>query len=195
MPLSKAQKVSRTYPMHMYQLKVTLRETQSPIWRRIQVPSDITLAKLHRVFQCVVGWTNSHLHRFIIGDRCYGQPDPDRIGEEVINEKTVRLNQVVTRELAGFIYEYDFGDRWEHEVVLEKILPLEAVTHYPVCLEGARRCPPENCGGVAGYAEFLDAIQNPDHPQHDEMLDWVGGRFDPESFDLEVINRALRRIK
>lgn len=153
------------------------------------------LATLHRVLQCVMGWTNAHLHQFIIGDRCYGQPDSDRGGEEVVNEKAVKLNQVVSREHAGFIYEYDFGDRWEHEVVLEKILPLEAGTHFPVCLEGARHCPPENCGGVSGYAEFLDAIQDPDHPEHEEMLGWVGERFDPEAFDLEAINRALRRIK
>ena len=180
----------------IYQLKITLRDSKPPIWRRIQVPGDISLEKLHWVIQEAMGWTNSHMHQFIHRETYYGVSMKDDFGDfhEMKNEKTVKLNQLVSRPKAKFVYEYDFGDSWEHEILLEKILPPESGVRYPVCLTGKRACPPEDCGGVWGYAGFLEAIQNPNHPEHDDMLEWIGGSFDPEAFDLDAVNRVLGRI-
>jgi hypothetical protein len=181
----------------IYQLKITLRDIRPPIWRRIQVPGDLTLGQLHRVLQIALDWSDSHLHQFKIGGAFYGVPDPDydMMGPPMRDEKRVRLNTLLCREKDKMIYEYDFGDGWEHDIVLEKILPRQAGVHYPICLTGKRACPPEDCGGVGGYEMFLEAIQDPEHPEHDEMLEWVGGEFDPEAFDLEVVNRALKSLK
>lgn len=179
---------------NIYQMKVTLMDSKPPIWRRIQVPSDISLSKLHQILQAIMGWTDSHLHQFVAGDKIYGVPDPD-YGFEVINERRVKLSQVAKGEKTKFRYEYDFGDNWQHQLLVEKVLPAESGVHYPRCLTGKRACPPEDCGGVYGYSTFLEAIQDPGHPEHQDMLEWVGGEFDPEQFDLEEINRALKRIE
>lgn len=176
----------------IYQLKITLKGSQPPIWRRVQVPADITLAELHDVIQSVMGWTDSHLHAFSIGQTQYGSVDPEFGLDDAEDEEVAVLNQVVQRPKSKFTYEYDFGDSWEHELVLEKILPPEPGARYPRCLDGARHGPPEDCGGIWGYAELLEAIQDPEHDSHEEMLEWVGGDFDPEVFDLESINRRLR---
>jgi hypothetical protein len=177
----------------VYQLKVTLKGSKPPIWRRIQVQGGVTLGKLHTILQVVMGWTDSHLHQFIVDGLCYGVPHPDW-GMEVKNENRVRLNQIVSGANHRFVYEYDFGDSWEHQIVVEKVLPRAEGVRYPVCLTGKRACPPEDVGGVWGYAGFLEAIQNPDHPDHELMLGWIGGEFDPEEFDLEDINQALRQL-
>jgi len=107
----------------------------------------------------------------------------------------VRLRQIVQRPKDKFIYEYDFGDGWTHEVVVEPFLPAESSVHYPRCLSGRRQCPPEDVGGVGGYAHFLQAIQDEAHPEHDEYLAWIGGPFDPDAFDVEAVNHALKRIR
>lgn len=179
----------------VYQLKVTLKDSKPPIWRRIQVPSDITLYKLHRVLQVVMGWTDSHLHQFIIGGRYYGEPDPDFGDVEVVSERRAKLCQVAGSEKEKLVYEYDFGDDWLHQVVVEKILPPEVGRSYPVCLAGKRSAPPEDCGGIWGYQDFLAAIGDPKHPEHEEMLEWVGGDFDPEAFDLDEVNQGLRELR
>ena len=186
----------RTQPssdVSVYQLKVTLRDSKPPIWRRIQVTSDTRLAVLHRVLQVVMGWEGAHLHQFMAHGRYYGTPHPD-FGFEVQNEQQVSVQQVVSRPKDKLIYEYDFGDSWEHELLVEKILPLEAGKRYPLCLMGKRACPPEDCGGIWGYASLLEALRDPEHPEHDEMVDWVGGEFDPEAFDLDEINRELQNL-
>ena len=180
-------------PDSIYQLKVTLNNSKPLIWRRIQVNSDITLYKLHQILQVVMGWFNSHLHQFIVRGQYYGTPDPD-FGFEVKNEKRIKLNQIVSRAGDKFIYEYDFGDGWKHIILLEKILQPEAGVRYPICLEGKRACPPEDCGGIWGYYNLLKAIQDPAHPEHEDMLEWLGDGFDPEEFDLEVINEELKTI-
>ena len=184
----------KTENRSVYQIKVTLRDSKPPVWRRIQVTSDATLYKLHWILQVVMGWTNSHLHQFIIDREYYGEPHPD-YGYEMINERRVKLSEVVSDVKDRFIYQYDFGDDWEHEILVEKILPPEAGVRYPICLKGKRACPPEDCGGVWGYDSFLEAIQNLDHPGHDSMLEWAGGSFDPEAFDLDEVNRELKKIK
>ena len=177
----------------IYQLKVTLKNSRPPIWRRIQVSGDVTLAKLHRILQEVMGWTDSHLHHFFINDVRYAVPHPDD-WEETLNEARYKLRDLA-EERAKFTYEYDFGDSWEHDILVEKIAPPEPGVHYPVCLKGKGACPPEDCGGIYGYLQLLEALQNPDHPEHDDMLEWIGGEFDPEAFDLDGVNQALRSIR
>jgi len=178
----------------VYQVKVTLDGIRPPIWRRILVTSDTTLIKLHRILQAIMGWDDYHLHQFIINETYYGKPDPD-FTFEVKNEKGVKLEKVVSLEKTRFIYEYDFGDSWYHNILIEKILPPDKNKHYPVCIKGKRACPPEDCGGEGGYYQFLKAIQDPDHPDHEDMLKWVGGSFDPEAFDIDEINRLLINIR
>jgi hypothetical protein len=145
------------------------------------------------VLQIVMGWTNSHLHQFKAGGRYYGKPDPnfaDMI--EVVDERQVRLVQIAPHVKARFVYEYDFGDSWEHELVVEKILPPEKRVQYPRCIDGKRACPPDDVGGVWGYQEFLEAMRDPNHPEHEDMVEWIGGRFDPEAFDLRGVSGALQ---
>ena len=180
-------------PKSIYQLKITLNDSKPPIWRRILVPDSISLHQLHTILQIVMGWTNSHLHQFIIDDEYYGDPEDDEMGD-MKNEKRYRLNQFVRRKGFKFIYEYDFGDSWEHIILVEAILPIQKGAQYPICLEGKRACPPEDVGGVWGYEEFLEVISNPKHPEHEEMLEWVGEDFDPEFFDIEDANLGLRQF-
>ncbi len=177
----------------VYQIKVTLKGSKPPIWRRMQITSETTLVQLHRILQRVMGWEGSHLYQFVIGGIAYG--DPGMVGElDVEDARTVTLAALVRGEKSKLLYEYDFGDSWEHELLVEKILPQDEGKRYPVCLTGKRACPPEDCGGVWGYASFLEAIHDPEHPEHEEMLEWIGGEFDPEVFDLDEVNMELQRL-
>jgi hypothetical protein len=177
-------------PTEVYQLKITLRGSRPPIWRRIQVRGDITLAELHDILQDVIGWTDSHLHQFIIGGMYYGVPDPD-FDNDIVNEMKAKLAHVAGRVKSKFVYEYDFGDGWDHEILVEKILPPEPGARNPLCLAGARNCPPEDCGGIYGYEDLLKTISDPKHPDHENMLEWLGENFDPEDFDVDEVNRSL----
>lgn len=188
--MSPSRKVSNTV---VYQLKITLKGSTPPIWRRIQVVGHASLARLHKIFQAAMGWWNYHLHVFVIRGQEYGRPDGD-LHFEFANEQKVKLGDIVT-DKEQFLYEYDFGDGWLHQIVVEKIFPLEKAKRYPICLAGARACPPEDCGGIGGYAMFLEAINNPNHKEHSSMLEWIGGSFDPEAFNLDRINDALKRIR
>jgi len=182
-------------PQSIYQIKVTLKVSKPPIWRRVLVPDSISLHQPHTILQIVMGWTNSHLHQFIIDDEYYGEPEEeDRYSEELKNEKRYRLNQFVARKGYKFIYEYDFGDSWEHTVHIEAILPVQKGAQYPVCLEGKRACPPEDIGGVSGYGDLLEIFSNPKHPEHDDRLEEFGDEFDPEFFDMEDANLGLRQF-
>ena len=189
MPLKK-----NMFGQTIFQLKITLRGSRPPIWRRIQVPGNITLERLHYIFQNVMGWTNSHLHQFIINGEYYGVPDDD-FYTETKNEKRVKLGSVVSTSGEKFIYEYDFGDSWEHLVIVEKVLSPEKDVNYPICLKGKRECPPEDCGGVWGYEELLEAIKDPNHPEYEEWIEWVGDDFDPEFFDIDDVNERLQYFK
>lgn len=178
----------------IYQVKVTLEGIRPPIWRRILVTSDTTLSKLHRILQVVMGWADYHLHQFIINGTYYGIHDPDLMFD-LKDEEKMKLDMVVLQKQKKFIYEYDFGDSWYHNIMIEKILPPDTKKHYPVCIKGKRACPPEDCGGEGGYYYFLEAIQDPEHPEHEEMLEWEGGSFDPEAFDIDEVNRILKKIR
>ena len=183
----------------IYRLKVTLKGSKPPIWRRLEVPGNITLAKLHHILQVAMGWTDSHLHSFKIGKIYYQEPDPYSDPEfslaEIRNEKKLKLQQISLREKMKFLYEYDFGDCWEHEILVEKILPMTEERRRPVCLKGAKACPPEDIGGLWGYYNFLKIMQNPKHPEHEDMMEWMGGQFDPDEFDLEEVNKQLKKLK
>ncbi|MFQ5875921.1 MAG: plasmid pRiA4b ORF-3 family protein, partial [Dehalococcoidia bacterium] len=186
-----------SYPsrgVSIYQLKVTLKGAHPPIWRRIQVPGHFTLDKLHLVLQTAMGWENYHLYQFTVSGVYYSEPSPDD-WREVKDVRRVTLSQVIPGAGSKFIYEYDFGDSWEHGLKVEKILPPESGVRYPVCTAGKRACPPEDCGGIWTYADLLEIIQDPKHEEHEELIEWVGDEFDPDAFDLEGINRELRLIR
>ena len=181
----------------LYQLKVTLRLSKPPIWRRLVVRADMKLDRLHRVIQIAMGWSDCHLHQFRLGRVYYGVPDREfeGFGGETLNEKDYTLADLAPGPKKKFIYEYDFGDSWEHEVRVEKALPPDLAFKHPVCLAGANACPPEDCGGIHGYYELLAALADPKHEQHEEMKEWVGGKWDASQFDLEGINAGLKRVK
>jgi len=191
MPQKKA-----TVTTQIYQLKITLWGSRPQIWRRVLVAEETTLHQLHWIIQGAMGWTNSHLHQFIIGDEYYSQTEwgLGEAGVEVHNEKKTTLQQLSLKPKESFGYEYDFGDTWAHIIRVEKLMLAQAEMRYPVCVDGERACPPEDCGGVWGYEEFLKAIRNPKHPEHEEMLEWAGGSFDPERFSLEEANRNTRQM-
>ena len=170
------------------QIKINLRDIRPPVWRRVVVPADITLGQLHRVIQNAMGWWDYHLHAFDIGDKHYGVPDPED-WIPTIDESRVQLRRAA--EVGqSFRYTYDFGDDWEHDIVIEK--PLTDPIDVPRCIAGRMACPPEDVGSTPGYANFLEAISNPAHPEHAEYLEWIGRPFDPAAFDIDEINEALR---
>jgi hypothetical protein len=180
--------------LDIYQLKVALLGTNPPIWRRLLVPADLTLAQLHNVLQTAMGWDDGHMHEFRAGQRRFGRPepaDPFVSTPRVESERTVRLSAVLQRAGAKMIYTYDFGDSWEHQIVLEKCLSSEPPATYPICTDGQLACPPEDCGGIPGYYNLLDALADPSHPRHEELCDWIGGEFNPDDFSVERINRLL----
>jgi hypothetical protein len=185
-------------PQEIYQLKVTLRYTKPPIWRRLLVPASLTLEVMHDVLQLAMGWYDCHLHEFHIGQKRFGEPDPEDglMGlPPVSNERNAFLFMVLGKARAKAIYIYDFGDGWEHVIVVEKVLPPEPGAPYPICIGGKRQCPPEDCGGIPGYYNLLEAIRNPTHKEHEEMLDWLGGHYDPEAFSVEDINHRLAHLQ
>ena len=179
----------------IYQLKVTLNGIRTPIWRRVLVPADITLEYVHYVIQIAMGWTNSHLHQFIVGQTYFGEPHPD-YGLQMQDERLMYLGQIAPREGFKCRYEYDFGDSWMHTLLVEKILEPEQGRLYPVCVKGRRACPLEDVGGIWGYMHFLEATSDPEHPDYpaEDLLEWAGGEFDPEAFDLEETNEVLRKL-
>ena len=183
--------MAKKAPIWILQVKVTLAGIRPSIWRRLLVPSDISLRKFHDILQIAFGWTDSHLHVFETGEGSYGLPDPDGMSDWMKNDARVKLGRVLVKAKDSITYEYDFGDSWIHQVVVEKVILEPGSLKVPSCIDGARACPPEDCGGVWGYAELLKAIRNPRHSEHAEMLEWVGEEFDPEHFDLEAVNQEL----
>ncbi|WP_229072231.1 plasmid pRiA4b ORF-3 family protein [Actinoplanes sp. DH11] len=177
------------------QIKVTLLDTDPPVWRRLLVPTTMRLDRLDQVIQAAMGWTNSHLHMFIHPTGHYGPPDPDL---PMIDERTASFGDLAAGEGDTFEYEYDFGDSWTHEVLLEKLIPAEPSAQYPACTDGARACPPEDCGGTPGYQGLLDALADPGHPDHHELRQWLGleqgDTFDPEHFDPADANRRISTV-
>ena len=177
----------------VYQIKVTLLGTSPPIWRRLLVPAEATLAQLHRVLQLAMGWDDDHLHEFSTGQRRFGPPEPgDFMGmSSAEDEGKASLSSLLGRVGAKAKYTYDFGDSWEHGIVLEKRLAADPDTAYPVCTGGQLACPPEDCGGLPGFYGLLDAIGDPSHDRHAESRDWLGDDYDPKAFSVDGVNRKL----
>lgn len=161
----------------VYQLKISLKAIEPPIWRRVQIRGGTLLPRLHAVIQKAMGWQNDEPHY------------------EVEAERNLSLREVAPLVGMRFEYVYDLGDGWLHDVLVERIdMPTEPLRS-PICLGGERACPPEDCGGFPGYEELLEILRDPDHPEHEDRLDWVGGTFDPEAFDLPGVNRKLGRLR
>jgi len=175
------------------QIKATLEGVRPPIWRRLVVHGDATLAQLHTVLQVAMGWEDSHLHCFYIGDDRYASAQHGALDDGDVDESTVCVADVLAPNERA-TYEYDFGDSWEHRLLVEKVdVPIVA-DGVARCTAGGRSCPPEDCGGSWGYAHLLEAIADPAHEEHEELLEWVGEDFDPEHFDHEAVNTVLDRI-
>ncbi|HCU95475.1 MAG TPA: hypothetical protein DHU96_23290 [Actinobacteria bacterium] len=177
----------------VYQLKISLcGVSKPPVWRRVVVPADITLEDLHTVILGAMGWHGGHLHVFSTGWEEYGSPDPE-LGHT--DETAVRLRQLLPEPGGKLRYTYDFGDDWEHDILLEKVLLQTPTSTYPSCLAGKGACPPEDCGGVWGYADLKEILADPGHDQHQEMLDWLcldsGEAFDPSAFSVDAVNTRL----
>jgi len=191
-------KVGRTGPRSLLLLRIELEHSSPAIWRSVLVPDNITLVKLHRVFQEVMGWRDYHLHEFIIDHRHYGMVDPDDpfadLGPELISEKRKKLEKVLGRT-KRFEYIYDYGDNWRHTITLENRLPLTSAQPSISCIGGEMACPPEDVGGTGGYFEFLEAMADPQHEEHENMMQWWGGAFDPGGFDIFRVNERLKQIK
>lgn len=177
----------------MLQLHIELKHLRPKVWRRVLVPETITLARLHQVIQALFQWSGAHLHEFDAGGERYGIADPDYDPPGSIgSERTMLLNALTPSRTID--YEYDFGDSWEYRVKVEKVFPPSELK-LPMCIGGANATPPDDCGGVPGYADLVQAMADPDHPEHDETKEWIGGDWDPAVFDIDKVNRRLAAIK
>jgi hypothetical protein len=188
----------------VYQFKIVLEDIEPPVWRRIQIPSTYSFWDLHIAIQDAMGWTDTHLHEFVLPepksgrDLRIGIPDEDLASDsDTLPGWKKKISAFFIKENTEIEYTYDFGDNWIHSVIFERSLPPEEGTGYPKCIGGERACPPEDCGGPDGYQDFLEAIMDPNDHRHDELLDWVDGDFSPEEFDCaEVIfDNPAKRLK
>jgi hypothetical protein len=176
----------------IYLLRVTLAEMRVPVWRQLVVPGGYTLDRLHRALQIAIGWKDCHLHSFEIDGRQFGVPDPDDL-LETVDELDTRLDAVAVTG-TRFTYVYDFGDWWEHLVTVEDVIEADPAERYPICLRGAGVCPPEDVGGVYGYERLLDALADPYHKDHDQMVDWYGDEIEVRDFDADRATALMRRM-
>jgi hypothetical protein len=171
-------------------IKVTLDDIRPAIWRRLIVPVSMDLHRLHLAIQVAMGWDGGHLHAFEIGGVQYGDPEWMEGDEE--DEGKMTIKKLMSQGVSRFGYTYDFGDDWEHSVLIEKKAPPPGSPPGPVCVAGERACPPEDCGGPLGYEELLAALKSPDTPAKRELLEWAGGEFDPEKFSIADVNARLQ---
>jgi hypothetical protein len=191
--LTRTQKLILRKPI--YRLRVTLLGVTPPIWRSVLVSGNVSLKKLHQVIQIAMGWANSHVHVFTRANTKEPASDP-RFGlEDTRDTARIKLRSFAPKVRSRFRYEYDLGDCWQHEVVVEDIVSPEGTGRTPRCVDGARACPPEDCGGIDGYATLVAAMRDRSHPEHAHFRDWLGRTFEPEQFDLEAVNDLLRRAK
>ena len=195
--MSTAKKAARKAPPQLiYQLRVSLNEIEPEVWRRLWVADTVNLAKLDRVIQAAMGWTNSHLHEFTIDARTYGVPDPDwPSAAPVLKEHSYTVGKVLGDSVKMFEYTYDLGDDWRHTVTVEKVLRPDETNVQPVCLGGQNACPPEDVGSSSGYMDFVQAMRDPTHEEHVAMWRWYGGPFDPAAFDVNAANAAIRKLR
>ncbi len=185
-------KNERDFSKSAYQLKIELKDIKPIVWRRVLVLGKYNLKKLHDIIQLTMGWTDSHLHEFLIENRRYINPDYDEDdfneGEPALNEKKTKICDILSFS-DTFQYSYDFGDGWEHFITVEEIVDMDEVNSYPLCIGGENACPPEDCGGVSGYERLKEEIKDENDEEGRSKLMWVGGYFNPYSFDANRINR------
>ncbi len=168
------------------QFKITLKHIKPPIWRRFLTAGNINFVELHDIIQWVMGWGYDHLYSFDFpntGQLSIGDPE----GFD-LNGEDIQIDRAFRKEKDSCIYTYDFGDNWEHTLVLEKILEVDPDKKYPYVLAGKRNCPPEDCGGWPGYYNLLDVLSNPKDPEYEDMIDWIGEDYDPEYFNIDELN-------
>lgn len=212
----------RPIPTQIHELKIVIKNSKPPIWRTVAVPSDIRLYDLHKVIQAAFGWENYHLHQFILNKK---KPKPTNVElaelirsenweefasrmtnqrffslpmfelEDIEDERKIRLSDLVPMPKQKLEYEYDFGDSWKHIIEVKKVEPPAGGVTYPICLDGKLACPPEDCGGVWGYYDILEAVKDPRHPQHEDLKEWLGKDFDPDYFDLARTNAILAKVR
>ena len=183
-------------PTKMYEVKVSLSGSEPLIWRRVQVPRDLTLHQLHQVIQAALDWDDDHLHEFKIARKRYAPlmewgTDFD---DSTVNEDIVRLNGVA-KPKAKFVYLYDFGDSWHHDIQIERELEPESPARQARCVAGENACPPEDCGGIYGYYDMMDTARDPQDEEYEHTREWLGEDFDPTHFDLEATDRRVARLK
>ncbi|MFA5657137.1 MAG: plasmid pRiA4b ORF-3 family protein [Dysgonamonadaceae bacterium] len=181
-------------PNKTYQVKITLKGSKPSIWRQVLIPSDLSLPDFHKVIQTTMGWTNSHLHQFIKNRTYYAPKMPDDIfwdEADNVDYSKLKISDLLKKEKEKIIYEYDFGDGWEHEIVLEKIENKVMDKKDVTCLKGKNSCPPEDCGGIWGYYDMLEILKDPDHEEYEDYSEWLGVDFDPTYFDIEEVNEML----
>lgn len=180
----------------IHQLKITLSHVKPPIWRQVQVSEDVSLFRLASILISVMGWHGGHLHQFRVNGKFYGIPDEEYGDDmETFDEREASLKDILKQGNEQFVFEYDFGDGWDHVVKVEKAVEFEQDIEYPRCIKGARQCPPEDCGGPYGYAEFLKAISDPKHSEHESMREWIGREFDPEEFNIDNLSNLADSAK
>jgi hypothetical protein len=177
----------------VFRLRIQLNDVDPVTWRRLLVPAAIRMTKLADILLAAMGWSNSHLHAFTVGDARYGM-NYDEYPDGEIDEKSVTVLHAL-RDERRFTFEYDFGDSWEHEVVIEELTSSYFGLKFAVCLDGANACPPDDVGGPWGYREFLNAIADPAHEEHEHYLNWVGGSFNPAELDLGEVNSLLQKVR
>lgn len=185
-------------PHKIIQLRIRLSHIEPSIWRRVRVPANYPLRRVHQVIQAAFQWFDMHLHQFEIGGRVYGQPEIEGDvfgGMRIHNDKHVKLGALIGRGIERFLYRYDFGDDWEHVVTIEAVMDPEPGIDYPVLVDGARTAPPEDCGGPPGYALFLEAINDAAHPEHAHYREWYGSDFDPDEIDAPLTEQLLDHIR
>lgn len=177
-------------------IRIELDNIEPRIWRRVEVSVTTNLRALHEIIQAAMAWENYHLYQFAVGDRVYGEPDPEDMawGRKVYQAKGMRLGTLLDRGVTEFIYTYDFGDDWQHKITVEEVSDAEPGTDYPRFVDGERTAPPEDVGGPPGFIEFVEAMAKPRHPQHKDLVRWYGGPFNPADFGAQNIADDLRKI-
>jgi hypothetical protein len=179
----------------IFQIQIALLGFKPKIWRRLLVSSSILLRDLHKVIQTSMGWENAHSHQFIKDGKFYSprlKDDTDWDEAKHVDYKRTRLHDLLKEVNDEMIYEYDFGDSWQHSIVLEKILPMDPGFKHPACITGKMRCPPEDTGGVVGYADLLEKLKDPKGESYETAAYWLGTEYDPEYFDKTEVNALLR---
>jgi hypothetical protein len=174
-------------------IRIELEGTDPQVWRSVDVPLSSTLTALHDIIQVTMRWQGAHMFEFVVGDQVYGEPYPDDSAwdRKVLQAKSIRLKTLVERGVDRFLYVYDFGDNWRHHIILDSVRQGEDHTDYPAFVGGARRAPPDDVGGISGFEAFLEAVIDPRHEDHDQMLKWSDGSFDPEDIDERDIRMII----